>query len=241
MKLELELELILIHLFELFAALSGSYFWFKTKEQAIRPFVWYLWFVVVIETLAMYPYLYGRVDNTLINWLEHSFMRRNTWIYNIYDPGTILLFWIFIKRNTHTKFSHKTINVVFWLSFSFFVLYHVISGSFFKTIIEYDMAIFTIALFAMVLMYLRELVQSDEILNFYKSHVFYICIAMMLFYICMTPLFFYNEYFSTINPDFIDFRRITLSVSNIILYSCYVFAFLFSLYHKKKLKLKKSL
>jgi hypothetical protein len=237
MKLELELGTILIHLFELFAALAGSYYWFKTKEQAIRPFVWYLWLIVVIETLVMYPYLYGRVDNTLINWLEHSFMRRNTWVYNLLSPFAILLFWIFIKRNTHTRFSHKIINAVFWLSFSFFVLYYSFSGNFFKTTIDYTMPIFTIAVFAMVLMYFRELVQSNEILNFYKSHVFYICMATMLFYICMTPLFFYNEYISTINPDFIDFRRVALTVSNIILYSCYVFAFFFSLYHKKKIKL----
>ncbi|MCT4629758.1 hypothetical protein [Winogradskyella sp.] len=240
MKLELELELILIYLFELFAALSGSYFWFKTKEQAIRPFVWYLWFVVVIETLAMYPYLYGRVDNTLINWLEHSFMRQNSWIYHFYNVGTIILFRIFIKKNTSTKFSHKIINVVFWFSFSFFViyiLYLIVNGNFFKSINEYDVAIFTFTIFAMVMMYFRELLQSDEILNFYKSHVFYICIVTLLFYICMTPLFFYSEYISTINPDFIDFRRVALTVSNIILYSCYVFAFFFSLYHKKKIKL----
>jgi hypothetical protein len=242
--MELELDVFLIVIFEWLAAISGSYFWFKTKEQTIRPFVWYLWFVVLIESSALYPYLYGRVDNSFVNWLEHSFIRKNSWIYHFYDVGTIMLFWIFIKRNTHTKFSHKIINIVFWFSFSFFViyiLYLIVNGNFFKSINEYDMAIFTFTIFAMVLMYFRELLQSDEILNFYKSHVFYICIAMMLFHICITPLFFYSEYYKIINPRFNDFRSVILFVSNILLYSCYVFAFFFSLYHKKKLKLKKSL
>ena len=49
---------LLIHLFELIAALAGSYYWLKTKDQTIRPFVWYLWFVVFIETIGMYPFLY---------------------------------------------------------------------------------------------------------------------------------------------------------------------------------------
>ena len=238
--MELELDVFLIILFEWLAAIIGSYYFFKTKEQTIRPFVWYLWFVVFIETLALYPYLYGRVDNALINWLEYSFMRKNSWIYHFYDVGAITLFWMFMKRNTRTKFSHKVINIVFWLSLSFCLLYIfnlIVTGNFFKTINQYDMAIFTVAIFTMVMLYFRELVQSDEILNFYKSHVFYICIAIMLFYICITPLFFYSEYYKIINPKFIEFRGITLTVSNIILYSCYVFAFLFSLYHQKKIKL----
>jgi len=231
--------LLIIHIVELLAALAGSYYWLKTKDQTIRPFVWYLWFVVFIETIGMYTYLYDYVDNPIINWLEHSFMRRNTWLYNIYDLVSLLLIWMFMKRNIKVSFSHKVINITVFLCIGIIILYFFFSGNFFVTTIDYAFAIATFAIFTMALIYLWELVRSDQILSFYKDHVFYIIIAMVLFYICITPMLLFQEYYLEINKSFIQFRELLLTISNIILYSCYIFAFFYSLHHKKKLELQK--
>ncbi|NRB84863.1 MAG: hypothetical protein HRU49_13995 [Winogradskyella sp.] len=230
---------LIINIVELLAALAGSYYWLKTKDQTIRPFVWYLWFVVLIETIALYPYLYGNIDNALINWLEHSLMRRNTWLYNIYDLVSLLLIWMFMKRNIKVSFSHKVINITVFLCIGIIILYFFFSGNFFVTTIDYPFAIATFAIFTMAIVYLWELVRSDQILSFYKDHVFYIIIAMVLFYICTTPLLLFSEYFNLRNKGFIQFRGLLLTISNIILYSCYIFAFFYSLHHKKKLELQK--
>jgi len=230
---------LLIHLFELIAALAGSYYWLKTKDQTIRPFVWYLWFVVFIETIGMYPFLYDQVDNDIINWLQHSFMRRNTWLYNIYKLVFLLLIWMFMKRNIKFSFSHKVINITVFLCIGIIILYFLFTGNFFITTIDYPIAIVTFSIFTMAIIYLWELVRSDQILSFYKDHVFYIIIATVLFYICITPMLLFEEYYLEINESFIQFRGLLLTISNIILYSCYVFAFFYSLHHKKKLELQK--
>ena len=231
--------LLIIHIVELLAALAGSYYWLKTKDQTIRPFIWNLWFVVLTETIALYPYLYGNVDNALINWLEHSFMRRNTWLYNIFQFVFLLLFWMFMKRNIKFSFSHRVINITVFLCIGIIILYFLFSGNFFKTTADYPFAISTFAIFTMAIIYLWELVRSDQILSFYKNHVFYIIIATVLFYICITPMLLFQEYYLERNKSFIKFRELLLTISNIILYSCYVFAFFYSLHHKKKLELQK--
>lgn len=231
--------LFIIHIVELLAALAGSYYLLKTRDQTVRPFVWYLWFVVFTETTALYVYLYGHVDNALINWLEHSIMRRNTWLYNIYQVISLILIWMFMKRNIKFSFSHKVINITVFLCIGIIILYFLFSGNFFVTTIDYPFAIATFAIFTMAIIYLWELVRSDQILSFYKDHVFYIIIAMVLFYICITPMLLFQEYYLERNKSFIKFRGLLLTISNIILYSCYIFAFFYSLHHKKKLELQK--
>ncbi|WP_438964072.1 hypothetical protein [Winogradskyella sp.] len=44
-------SVFLFHLLELTAAISASIYWLKTKDKSIKPFVWYLWFIVCLETI----------------------------------------------------------------------------------------------------------------------------------------------------------------------------------------------
>lgn len=226
---------LLFHYFELAAALAGSYYWLKTKDESVRPFVWYLWFTVVVETLAMYTYLYNNFDNSFINWIENSIFFRNIWLYNIYYAVSLVLIGMFMIRNTKNDTSHKIIKIIVVVCSLFTISYFSISGKFFEMELPYDLAVQTFSIFIMVLLYLRELMQSEQILDFYKSHVFYISLGLLLWHICLTPLFIFDDYYDAINLEFGAFRTIFLDTFNIILYSCYVFAFLYSLYHKRNL------
>ncbi|REE07878.1 hypothetical protein DFQ09_11072 [Winogradskyella pacifica] len=226
---------VLFHYFELAAALAGSYYWLKTKEDAVRPFVWYLWMTVFIETVSMYTYLYSYFDTPLINWIESSIISSNTWLYNIYDFISLILIGMFMIRNTNKDFSHRIIKIIVLIGSVLKVIYFSISGDFFIMSLPYNLAVQTFALFIMFLLYLRELIQSEQILNFYKSHVFYISLGITLWYICLTPLFIFDSYYNAVNENFIVFRGLFLDTFNILLYSCYTFAFLYSLRHKKQL------
>jgi len=225
----------LFHLLELGAALAASYYWLKTKDYAIKPFVWYLWFIVFIETLAMYPYLYEVLDNSIINNIKNSKFYRNTWLYNIYDPIVLILIGKFMINNTNTILSHRIIKflvlgfIIFWFVYFLFV------ANYFETGLPYDFVISTFVIFIMVMLYLRELLKSNELINFYKSPVFCVIIALMLWYICITPLFIFNGFYLKENEEFLSFRKIFLNTSNIILYSWYIFAFLYPLRFKRKL------
>ena len=226
------------HLIELIAALSGSYYWLKTKDHSVRPFVWLLWLTVFIETVAMYPHLYGHLDNVYLNWIENSVIVRNVWLYNIYNFFSLILIGVFIIRNTKRLASHKIIRIIIIVYSLFTICYFLITESFFLMSLPYDLVIQTFAIFIILLLYLGELMTSNQILYFYKSHVFYLISAISFWYICLTPLFIFDSYYTSLNEDFILFRGRFLFISNILLYSCYTFAFLYSLWHKRQLVMR---
>lgn len=138
-------------------------------------------------------------------------------------------------NNTNTILSHRIIKflvlgfIIFWFVYFLFV------ANYFETGLPYDFVISTFVIFIMVMLYLRELLKSNELINFYKSPVFYVIIALMLWYICITPLFIFNGFYLKENEEFLSFRKIFLNTSNIILYSWYIFAFLYPLRFKRKL------
>jgi hypothetical protein len=229
------------HYFELAAALAGSYYWLKTKDERIRPFIWYLWLTISVETIALYPMIMQyNFDLPWFIWLKNSPICRNTWLYNIYGfVGLILLGW-FYRNHVNNRLSKKVIVFTVVLCSVFALLYYAISGRFFEMYLPYEDAFRTFAILIFVLLYFRELLNSEKFLEFYKSHMFYISIALMLWNICVTPLFIFDGYYKAINKEFVEFRRLFLAIANVLLYTCYVFSFLFSLYHKKQLVLKKS-
>lgn len=231
-------SVFLFHLLELTAAISASIYWLKTKDKSIRPFVWYLWVIVCVETTALYPYLYDFTDNSIIKAIANSRIRRNSWLYNIYNPIAVLLIGKFLIANTKDLISHKVITLLSRSYVFFCIGYFIITNSFFKHGLPYDFIVSTFVIFTMVMLYLRELMRSDRILSFYKTPVFYVTTALLLWYICLTPLFIFDSHFLEINPEFNAFRRTFLDTSNIILYSWYTFAFLYPLRFKKKLAQK---
>jgi hypothetical protein len=231
--------IFLYHLLELTAALAASLYLFKTKDNSIRQFVWYLWFIVFFETLGMYGYLYEIMDNPIIDSIKNSKFRRTTWLYNVLNLIVVFLLGKFIINNTNTLLSHKIVKVLVIGFFVFCLVYFTFTTGFFEAKIPYPFVVLTFVIFIMVMLYLRELIKSNKLLNFYKSPVFYVIIAVMLWYICLTPLFIFNPLFSVMNKEFIVFRMYFLDISNIILYSWYTFVFLYFLRFRSKSVLSK--
>lgn len=229
---------ILAHILELLAALAASYYMVRTKDRTVRYFVYYLWFITFIETLGMYPYLYDLTDNAFIQKIAKSKMRHNFWLYSLYNPIAVFLIGRFLIDNMKNKTIHIIIRSLSLGYLIFAVCYFLYTGTFFERSIPYDLVVSTIIIFVMVLMYLRELMNSQRILGFYKSPVLMVLIVLMLWYICITPLFIYEDHFVTNNPSFVRFHYIFISSANIILYSWYIFAFLFSLRYRMRLVTK---
>lgn len=229
------------HYFELAAAIAATFFWIRTEDSRVKPFMWYLWLTVVVETLGLYAFLMlNNYDNPLFVWVKNSPMCTNTWLYNSYDFfGLILIGWFF-RNYISNSTSKGIIKIIVVLSSVFSILYFLISGRFFEAYLPYDLVFRTFAIFIFALLYFKELLKSDELIVFYKSHMFYICTALMLWNISLTPLFMFDGFFKASNAEFVNFRVKFLLVSNIILYSCYTTAFLISLYFKNKLVLRKS-
>lgn len=226
---------LVIHLVELIAALAGTYYYLKTRDNQVKIFIWYLWLTVAVETLGMYGYvLQNNYDHEWFIWIKNSVFCSNRWLYNIYLYVSLILISMFFKTILQDRLSKIIIKfsiIVYAVSVLF---YFSVSDSFFIKSIPYDMFLETLLVVIFVMLYYRQLLKSDKILFFYRSPIFYLSSGLLLWYLVITPLFIFDTYFYLINDNFLKFRDIYITASNIFLYLCYTFGFLFSLQYKKQ-------
>jgi hypothetical protein len=232
----MELRFFITNIAELVAALSASYYWFKTKDLSVRYFMWLLWLTVFVETLGLYGFvLQNNYDNAVFIKLKNSVFCENRWLYNIYAFVGFIFLGLFYRKNLKTSASKKIVTFLIVLNSLFSIVYFSITNGFFVKSIPYDVAFQAFGVFVFVMLYLLELTRSDKILQFYKSYLFYISLGLLLWYLCITPLFIFDAYFYQINTGFVKFRNLYLLIANILLYSCYTFAFIYSSQYKEKL------
>jgi len=227
--------LVAIHIIELIAALAGTYYYLKTRDEQMKIFIYYLWFVVFIETIGMYGYLLqNNYDNKWFIWVKNSVFCSNTWLYNIFSFVSVLMLGNFFLKIIQDKFSKMIIKIAVLIYAAFAIIYFITSGTFFYKSLPYDVFVETFIIFIFVILYYKGLLSSDRILKFYKLPIFYISSGLLLFYLCTAPLFTFNSYFYEVNNSFVQFRYKYMFVVNTLLYSCYTFAFLYTLQFKKQ-------
>ena len=226
---------IITQCFELIAALSGTFYLKKINNNGVRVFVYYLWLTVIVEILGGYRYLMR--DNYDYEWfiaLKNSVFCNNTWLYNIYSYLAIGFISIFYYNLMATFKARITILASLAVYSVFSILYFTLTDSFFKTTMPYHFTIGVTIICMYVLFYFLQLINNDIILKFYKLPSFYISIGLLLWYLSVIPLFIFNDYFKSVNTNFVEFRNLLLLFINICTYSCFAFGFLYPLYKRKQ-------
>jgi len=225
----LEYKLYINSVFELIAALCGTYYLLKNKNAARRFkfFAWFLWFVFFVDQFGIYA-LWNYFDNyETLPWLKDSAFVRNEWLYNFLKLITyIVISSILISSLENSKFKNRLkLAVVLYLIIG--VAEIIFSGKLFYAYIIENIFLGTLLLLICVAAYFRKLVLSDNILNFYKDLTFYIAVGYLVWNLCVTPIFIYDSYFNTKNEDFILLYAAILRYSNIFMYGLFSFAFIY--------------
>lgn len=201
----------------------------------MKIFVWYLWIVVFTETVGMYGYiLQNNYDYPWFIKLKNSVICSNIWLYNIFSFVSILIFGKFYLNIITDGISRTIIKIAVAVYAAFTIIYFIFSGTFFEKSIPYNVFLETLVVFVFTILYYKQLLGSDKILLFYRLPVFYISSGLLLFYLTTSPLFTFDKYFYDINKQFVQFRYVYMFVVNILLYSCFTFAFLYTIQFKKQ-------
>ena len=230
-----EYKSLITKLFELAAAISGSWYLRKTKNEKIRIFVYYLWLAVIVETLGGYTkVLQNNYDYSWFVALKNSIFCRNSWLYNIYNFLSIGLLGIYYSDLLISKSFKIIVRSVFLIYCVFTLVYYIFSDAFFTMGLPYEDILATIIITIYVVCYFIELIRSEYILQYYKMPSFYISISLLLWHLCVTPLFIFNSYFRAVNVEFVSFRTLFLLYINIFTYICLTFGFWYSLYKSKQ-------
>jgi hypothetical protein len=221
--------------FEILAAILGSWYLKKTKNENLKIFVYYLWLVVIVEILGFYKHLLQ--SNYDYNWFvawKNSVFCQNIWLYNIYNFFKIGLLGVFYSSLLSKTSFKLTIRGIVLIYSVFSVCFYTFTNAFFVMGLPYDYILASVIVFIYVMFYFIELMNSEYILQYYKLPSFYISVALLVWHLCATPLFIYNSYFTPFNTEFVNFRILLLLYINIFTYSCIAFGFWYSLKKSKQ-------
>ncbi len=237
----IQYKLHLNYLFELIAALSGTYYILKNKSAPSRFkfFAGYIWFVFLGDLFGVYA-LWNFFDNyETFPWLKNSVFVNNVWWYNclkLINYIVVTLILISSLDNLKHKRRLKTAVLLFSIVGVAIIIF---SGNFFTGYIIQNILLGTTLLFICVVIYLRELFMSDNILKYSRDLSFYIGIGYIVWDLCVTPIFIYQSYFNIKNEEFILLYAAVIRYSNIIMYSLFAFAFIYCAKMNSNLVLKR--
>lgn len=223
----LKYNIYITHIFELLAALAGSYYITKSKNTAFRFkfFAWYLWFVLIADIVGIYA-VWNYFDNyQTFPWLQDSPFARNEWYFNCLIVISYLVqSLMFIDSLIASKMkSVLKAATLFYLIFG--VIEILFIGDVFKEYIIINIFLGTLLLLSSIAVYFQQLLKSDKILYFSKDLLFYIAIGVVIWNLCVTPIYIYDDYFNSENEEFILLYAAILRYCNIFMYSAFAVGF----------------
>jgi len=223
----LKYKIYITHIFELIAALAGSYYLFKNEHtpRRFKYFAWYLWFVLIADIFGFYAVWNYFDDYQTFPWLKDSLFARNEWFINcLIVISYVVEGLIFIDSLNASKIKRLLkAATLFYLIFG--VVEILFIGDVFKEYIITNIFLGTLLLLSSIAVYFQQLLKSDKILYFSKDLLFYIAIGVVIWNLCVIPIYIYDNYFTTQNEDFILLYAAILRYCNIFMYTTFAVGF----------------
>lgn len=212
---------------ELTAAISGSVCLFKNPNPPVsyRLFTYFLWLVVWVEILGLYPVIAYVTDYEVFGFTEGSNFERNWWLYNIFKIVQYYFYYSFFRMQIQSKRRKRIIKHIT----AFYVISAIISvfvlEGFFKSISAYIYIVGAFGLLICIGLYLMELLNSSRILDSFGELPFYMAAGLMIWTLTVMPVFIYSTYVNSENPAFVSVYYGSLRLANLLLYLLYALAF----------------
>lgn len=208
----------IIQFVEMLAALIGLIYYKKYKETITKYFIWYLIYIVVLESVGKYA-LYVR-NGGFFSFLKGTLIESNHWWYTIFwQIGAILFFSFYFRKVLENVFNIAFLRILTLLFVSSSLVSILLDLKlFFKGWIPLIRISGAVVIFSCVILYFLELLRSDKILHFHKSLSFYISITILVFWLITTPLIFYAKYYTVSDWSFIYLKHKIYVYVNVFMY-----------------------
>lgn len=214
---------------EFLAAITGIVLYAKFKRTAGKYFIFFLVSIFVFDFLSGYV-LYVR-PNKFLHFLYGTRFQKNHWLTTIYwFIGAIMFFSFYYFKILKNPFFKNTIK---FISSGFLVISMVYIALnwelFFIKFFPFIDIFGGIIILLCSMFYFFEVLQSDKILNFYRSLNFYISFTIFFWWLIITPLTFYEVYFSsqvdnTRDMNYVALRNEIFLFANLFMYLTFTFA-----------------
>lgn len=204
--------------FILVAVVAGIISYKKYKGTTATLFIKIIFFIFFIEVIGSYSNYYKYFD--FMESIYNSVFRKTYWWYTLsFDLGITLLISIFFQKILKHPSNRKILKIITGAFIILFISYVIYNKDvfFFQTFPVIQIA-GAVVIICCSILYFTELLQSDLILNFYKSIYFYVAAAIFIWWIITTPLSFYDLYFRHADWNFIILKWQIYLFANFFMY-----------------------
>lgn len=212
---------------EFAAAVSGSIYLWKNENppKSYRLFVYFLWLVVWIEILGLYPLIAYVSEYEILGFTKGTRFERNWWLYNIFQVVQYYFYYSFFRMQIQSKRKKRIIKrlTVFYV-ISCVISAFVLEG-FFKATSAYIYLVGVFGLLICIGIYLVELLNSSRILGSFGRLPFYVATGLMVWTLTVMPLFIYSNFVNSENIAFLSVYYGSLRLANSFLYLLFALAF----------------
>jgi hypothetical protein len=215
------------HSVEFIAAISGLIFFKKYKDAPAKYVVYFFVYVYFVDVLGNYPKYLHYFD--AFHLIEGLLIEKNYWWYNLFWWFGLSSFISFLNYKVIKKSIYKTVLKVFYGIYLLQTLIYAIIN--FDKIFSADGYFLSFAsvwvIVMAVILYFLDILQSDQIMYFYKSIYFYVNALIFLWITVVAPLDFYEIYFTQADWNYVILKwQIYLGI-NIIFYLTLTAAIIF--------------
>ncbi|AUC76226.1 hypothetical protein CW732_11335 [Olleya sp. Bg11-27] len=213
---------------ELFAVVTGLFFYRKFKNTVVKYFIWFLVFLIMCEIFSTYTYLIK--NDGILSFLKGTKLEKNYWFSTLtWSIGSILFFSFYYYKIIKSLVLKAIIKYSSFWFFCFSCIYIIVHfDDFFIRYFPIITVLGAIIIVMCVVFYFIEILNSNAVLNFYKLIHFYISGALLIWWLIITPLVFYDLYFNTLDWDFIILKWQIYLTANFFMYLTFALGFIIS-------------
>jgi hypothetical protein len=224
----MEISLLFItKLLEGFSVIAGIYYLKRyPNDSSNKLFTYFLLFTFIVEIIGTIPAIIH--NNEALHYLKDTVWYTNFWLYNPYLIVSYAAYVVYFRMSLKYRILRKILSyliIVFVVSSSFHLIF---SDVFFISYSIFNLFMGLALLFLAISFYYYELLQDEKLLEIKKSVKFYVSVAFLLFNLISMPLWIYFEFYNnTLSPGFVSLYQLVFQIANILLYSTYIFAFIY--------------
>ncbi|WP_100615398.1 hypothetical protein [Confluentibacter citreus] len=224
---------LITRMVEFTAAITGIFLLRKYKNKEVKHFIYFLVFVAICDLLSSYTRYV--LDDRFLSFLIGTKIEKNHWWATLFwKIGAIVFYSYYYQNILITPLFKKVIKIaisLFLIFSTFYIIFH--WQDFFIRFFPIISVLGAIIIILCTILYFFELLQSDNILTFYKSINFYISAAIFIWWLIITPIVFFDQYQAYIynvyerDWDYIYLRRYIYLSCNVLMYGTFTFALIF--------------
>lgn len=221
---------------ELVAAIAGTWYVRKAEQSSLslKLLVNFLWLNILVEILASYTSIAYFSNYEYFGFVEETRFRKNYWLYNIRNIIEFIIYsFFFLSQLKASKFK-KIWKILCITLVPAMVLNLFLSDVYFQSYSQFTSLSSAFIYMILIFRYFFEMLQSDKILDFYRTFPFYISIGVLLWYLTITPFLIYSKFYEAPNMEFVKIQRLILVIMNVFMYSMIIIGFYIDYRYGKK-------